>query len=62
MNASKESVITSPNDAAIGVATLSGLTPNFLESKITKIITRPKQKFIFLILCTQIFTVYVLTK
>ncbi|KAG7265510.1 hypothetical protein CRUP_034302 [Coryphaenoides rupestris] len=39
--ASRDRVMRSPRLAAMGVATLSGLMPTFLEPKITPIITRP---------------------
>lgn len=39
--ASRDRVIRSPRLAAMGVATLSGLIPTFLEPMITPIITRP---------------------
>lgn len=40
--ANKDKVMRSPKLAAIGVATLSGLIPTFLEPIITPIITRPE--------------------
>lgn len=42
--ARRDRVIKSPRLAAMGVATLSGLTPTFLEPMITPIITRPTQR------------------
>ena len=41
MPASRDRVIRSPKLAAIGVATLSGLMPTFLDAIITPIMTRP---------------------
>lgn len=41
MPASRDRVIRSPRLAAIGVATLSGLMPTFLDAMITPIMTRP---------------------
>jgi len=41
MSDNNDKVMRSPRDAAIGVATLSGLMPSFLEQTMTKIITTP---------------------
>lgn len=42
MPASRDSVIRSPRLAAIGVATLSGLMPTFLDAMMTPIMMRPE--------------------
>lgn len=41
---SRAKVVRSPNEAAIGVATLSGLIFNRLENRITATITKPNKK------------------
>lgn len=45
MPANRARVIRSPRLAAIGVATLSGLMPTFLDAMITPIMIRPGQKW-----------------
>lgn len=42
MPASSDKVIRSPRLAAMGVATLSGLMPTFLDATITPIMMRPE--------------------
>lgn len=44
MPANRARVIRSPRLAAMGVATLSGLMPTFLDAMITPIMIRPGQK------------------
>ena len=46
MPAKRQRVVKSPNEAAIGVATLSGLISHFLEKITTATITHPRMKTI----------------
>lgn len=44
MPAKRQRVVKSPNEAAIGVATLSGLISHFLDKITTATITQPEMK------------------
>lgn len=46
MPAKRQRVVKSPNEAAIGVATLSGLISHFLERITTATITQPEMKIL----------------